>query len=115
MNTVITLNQYLSYGRIPDNQRHQRIGTNTFQTNYWTRLTQIPNWVWIDLRGTSVRTDFVRLVDPEICFTTNFERNAMEEYYAKRGRKVIVPQFIVRDNHTGNIYLPQDVLICSNF
>uniref|UniRef100_A0A914QJW7 Uncharacterized protein n=1 Tax=Panagrolaimus davidi TaxID=227884 RepID=A0A914QJW7_9BILA len=115
MSSVITLNQYLSYGRIPEYQRHQRIGTRTYQTTYWTRLTQIPNWGWIDLRGMSVRTDFVRLVDAEICFTTNIERNALEEYYSKRGRKVAVPQFIVHDNNSGNVYLPQDILICSHF
>uniref|UniRef100_A0A914QTG8 DNA-directed DNA polymerase n=1 Tax=Panagrolaimus davidi TaxID=227884 RepID=A0A914QTG8_9BILA len=115
MSHTLTLNHYLSYGRVPDNQRHQRIGTTTFKCNYWMRLTHVPNWAWIDLRGMSCRTDFVRLVDPEICFTTNIERSALYHYYSKRGRTVVIPQFIVRDNNSGNLYLPQDVQICSNF
>uniref|UniRef100_A0AC34GJI7 Uncharacterized protein n=1 Tax=Panagrolaimus sp. ES5 TaxID=591445 RepID=A0AC34GJI7_9BILA len=113
MNHNITLNNYLSYGRIPENQRHQRVGTRAIEIRYWMKLTQVPNWALLDLKHMSTRTDFVRLVDPEICFTTNAERSAMQEYYYNRGRTVIIPQFIVRDNNNGNIYLPQDISICS--
>ena len=113
MNHCLHLNSYLSYGRIPDNQRHQRVGTRVIDIKYWIKLTQVPNWACLDLKHMSVRTDFVRLVDPEICFTTNTERSALYEYYNKRNRTVVIPQFIVRDNNHGNIYLPQDISICS--
>ena len=107
------LDKYLCYGRIPLNYRHQRDGLRDFYCTNWTKLCDIDNWATIDLRSLSVRTNHVRLTDAEIVFTTNTERAALIKYYNTKDKQVHVPGFIVRDNHSGNIYLPQDCYVSS--
>ena len=107
------LNEYLSYGRIPIALRHNREGLRPYFSPNWLKLCDIPNYNNIDLRNVSVRTDHVRLTDPEITFTTTSERVALYYYYKCQGKEVHVPGFIVRDNNSGNIFLPQNCFISS--
>ena len=105
------LNEYLSYGKIPIAQRHTRDGLRAYFSPNWVKLTDIPNYNTVDLRNVSVRTDHVRLIDPEITFTTTTERIALYYYYKCKGKDIRVPGFIVRDNNSGNIYLPQNCFV----
>ena len=105
------LNQYLSYGKIPIEYRHNRDGLRDFFSVNWVKLSDITNWDNMNLRSLSVRTNHVRLVDPEITFTTTTERLALVYYYKCKEKDVHVPDFIVRDNNSGNIYLPQNIFV----
>uniref|UniRef100_A0A914Y9N1 Uncharacterized protein n=1 Tax=Panagrolaimus superbus TaxID=310955 RepID=A0A914Y9N1_9BILA len=95
------------------NYCHQREGLREYHCANWVKLCDIGNWNMIDLRSLSVWTNHVKLIDPEITFTTNVEELSLIHYYQVKGRQVSVPKFIIRDNNSGNIYLPQDCFVCS--
>uniref|UniRef100_A0A914ZD64 Uncharacterized protein n=1 Tax=Panagrolaimus superbus TaxID=310955 RepID=A0A914ZD64_9BILA len=105
------LNEYLSYGKIPILYRHNREGLRAYYSPNWVKLSEIHNYDNLDLRSVYVRTDHVRLVDPELTFTTTTERISLYFYYKCKGKEVHIPGFIVRDNNNGNIYLPQNCYI----
>uniref|UniRef100_A0A914QVA7 Uncharacterized protein n=1 Tax=Panagrolaimus davidi TaxID=227884 RepID=A0A914QVA7_9BILA len=109
-----TLNEYLNYGKIPLLYLHRREGLHKYYNDDWEELTFIPDWENLDLNGTFVQTTNTKLIDPEIVLLTRIEKKAVIDYYQRKGRNLtLCSSYIVRDNHSGSVFLPQDCQVYS--
>ena len=106
--------EHLNYKKIPMEFRHQRSGLHKIYNNRWEKLDFIPDWENIDLNGTFVQTKQSKLIDPEIIELTQAEKNAVIRYFVSKDRDIsLCSSFVVRDNWSGYIYLPQDCQVLS--
>lgn len=99
----------LTFMSIPMELRHKRMGLCHSYNGGYEKMKSMWDWKFLDMRGASVRTNSVKLVDPEVVKITPAEQLRVDHYYKSIGRVLKkIPKYVIRDNDNGNIYLAQD-------
>jgi len=102
----------LSYAKIPTEYCHRREGLRNNISHEWEKIVYISDWENLNLQDSFVRSDRIRLIDPEIVHLSETERLSVIEYYTNNKKKLEnFGSYIIRDNHNGKVFLPQDCYV----